>query len=252
MRGRSGRGQRDRRRAGPLRRVVRLLVLALLGALLAGLAWEAVSFPDVSLLRDEAPPPSALMRYREQQASVAGRPYRRRWTYVPLSRISPHLSRAVIAAEDSRFFQHHGFDARAIDRALSDNLAEGRIVRGGSTISQQLAKNLYLSPRRSLTRKFHEALYTYALERKLDKQRILELYLNLVEWGDGVFGAEQAAQAHFGRPASALTRRQAAALAVCLPSPLKRDPNRPTPGMQRQLRRVLKEMARMERRESFP
>jgi monofunctional biosynthetic peptidoglycan transglycosylase len=204
------RSRRPKRKAGSaIRRRLRLAAAGLLALALATLAWEVATFPDVERLRSTHPEETAFMRYRRQQAGRAGRPWELRWTWVPLERISPHLQRAVVAAEDARFYQHRGFDARAIDRAMSDNLRQGRIVRGGSTITQQLAKNLYLSPRRSWLRK----------------------------------------GPHFGLPASRLTAEQAAALAVALPNPLERDPAQPSPAMRRVMARVLSEMHRMESRE---
>ena len=152
---------------------------------------------------------------------------RRQW--VPYERISGNLKRAVVAAEDARFLDHEGFDWEMIQKAIARNEESGRIVAGASTISQQLAKNLFLSAERSWLRKGEEALITWMLEDVLSKRRILELYLNLAEWGDGVFGAEAAARYHFGVSASALTAEQAAWLAVILPSPKRYQRGRSTP-----------------------
>jgi len=153
--------------------------------------------------------------------------FRRQW--VPYERISVNLKRAVIAAEDARFLDHEGFDWEMIQKALAKNEKRGHVVAGASTISQQLAKNLFLSGERSWLRKGQEAIITWMLEDVLSKQRILELYLNLAEWGEGVFGAEAAARYHFGVPASALTAEQAAWLAVILPSPRRYQRGRLTP-----------------------
>jgi monofunctional biosynthetic peptidoglycan transglycosylase len=154
----------------------------------------------------------AEMRSKDPKASL-----RHRW--VPYQRISPHLKRAVVAAEDAKFVGHEGFDWEAIQKALDRNERRGRIVAGASTISQQLAKNLFLSGERSWVRKAQEAAITWMLEKTMSKQRILELYLNVAEWGDGVFGAESAARHHFGVGAESLSAAQAAWLAAILPSP---------------------------------
>src|SRR4051812_27826574 len=152
-----------------------------------------------------------------------------RYEWVPYERISANLKRAVIAAEDARFLDHEGFDWEAIQKAMAKNEKSGRVVSGASTISQQLAKNLFLSGERSYLRKAQEAIITWMLEHVMSKRRILELYLNIAEWGDGVFGAEAAARYHFGRPASALGVEQSAFLAVILPSPRRYDRVRLTP-----------------------
>jgi monofunctional biosynthetic peptidoglycan transglycosylase len=152
---------------------------------------------------------------------------RRQW--VPYERISVHLKRAVVAAEDAKFLDHEGFDWEAIQKAISRNEKRGRVVAGASTISQQLAKNLFLSGDRSYLRKGQEAVITWMLERTMSKRRILELYLNVAEWGEGIFGAEAAARHHFGVPASSLTPAQAAWLASILPSPRRYERGRVTP-----------------------
>ena len=149
--------------------------------------------------------------------------------WVPYERISAHLKRAVVAAEDARFLDHEGFDWEAIVQARAKNEQRGRIVAGASTISQQLAKNLFLSGTRSWLRKAEEAVITWMIERTMSKRRILELYLNYAEWGEGVFGAEAAARHHFGVPASALTAEQSAWLAAILPSPRRYERGRTTP-----------------------
>ena len=152
-----------------------------------------------------------------------------RHTWVPYERISEHLKRAVIAAEDARFLDHEGFDWEAIQQAMQKNERRGKVVAGASTISQQLAKNLFLSGERSWLRKAEEAAITWMMERTLPKRRILEIYLNGAEWGEGVFGAEAAARHHFGVPAAALGPEQAAWLAAILPSPRRYDRGRETP-----------------------
>jgi monofunctional biosynthetic peptidoglycan transglycosylase len=154
---------------------------------------------------------------------------RLRHTWVPYSRISEHLKRAVVAAEDAKFLDHEGFDWEAIQEAMRKNEKRGKVTAGASTISQQLAKNLFLSGSRSWPRKAQEAVITWMMERTLSKRRILEIYLNVAEWGEGVFGAEAAARQHFGVPAAALSVEQAAWLAAILPSPRRYDGGRETP-----------------------
>ena len=171
------------------------------------------------------PSATAFMEsYAEQPES---KPVRQRW--VPYARISEHLKRAVVAAEDAKFLDHEGFDWEAIQKAMQKNERRGKVVAGASTISQQLAKNLFLSGSRSWLRKGQEAAITWMMERTLSKRRILEIYLNVAEWGEGVFGAEAAARYHFGVPAAALTPEQATWLAAILPAPRRYDRGRQTP-----------------------
>jgi monofunctional biosynthetic peptidoglycan transglycosylase len=175
-------------------------------------------------------PASTAFMERRLQALQATQPkavLRRQW--VPYERISVHLKRAVVAAEDAKFLDHEGFDWEAIQKAMARNEKRGRVVAGASTISQQLAKNLFLSGDRSYLRKVQEAVITWMLERTLSKRRILELYLNVAEWGEGIFGAEAAARHHFGVAASALDPAQAAWLASVLPSPRRYQGGRVTP-----------------------
>ncbi|TAJ10662.1 MAG: monofunctional biosynthetic peptidoglycan transglycosylase [Nitrospirae bacterium] len=208
------------------RRLTRLLLRLLLLAALAlgGIAgWWWLTFPDIAALAKGNPTTTALLEARAA-AQREDRPVTPRWTWVPLSRISPHLQKAVIVSEDASFFQHEGFDWGGIQEATVRNIKSGKLARGGSTITQQLAKNLYLSSEKNLLRKVHEALIARSLERHLSKKRILEIYLNVAEWGQGVYGAEAAAQHHFGKPAAQLTEEEAALLAAILPSPLRHDP----------------------------
>jgi monofunctional glycosyltransferase len=159
--------------------------------------------------------------------------------WVPYERISPHLKRAVVAAEDARFLDHEGFDWEAIVQARAKNESRGKIVAGASTISQQLAKNLFLSGTRSWLRKAQEAAITWMIENTMSKRRILELYLNYAEWGEGVFGAEAAARHHFGVPAAALTPEQSAWLAAILPSPRRYERGRTTPYVEGRVGTIL-------------
>jgi monofunctional biosynthetic peptidoglycan transglycosylase len=194
-------------------------------AVLAAVAVQLWFFAHIAYWNSYNPEASAFMeRYLESKPGA-----RLRHEWVPYGRISPNLKRAVIAAEDARFLDHEGFDWEAIQKAMAKNEKRGKVVAGASTISQQLAKNLFLSGSRSWARKGQEAAITWMMERTMSKRRILELYLNLAEWGEGVFGAEAAARHHFGVPAAALNEEQAAYLAAILPSPRRYDRGRETP-----------------------
>jgi monofunctional glycosyltransferase len=207
-----------RRRAGIVRRIAaRVLLFALC-------AYLAVAASLVSL-RWIQPLTTAVQTQRRIEALLARKPYHKKYEFLPLSRIAPDLQHAVIASEDSRFYQHHGFDWVEIQKAIDDE-DEDRPMRGASTITQQLVKNLYLTTQRSFLRKAVEASLVPVVEFALGKQRILELYLNVVEWGPGVFGAEAAAQFHYGVHASGLSREQSARLAAILPNPIRRKPAR--------------------------
>lgn len=227
------------------RTVARVLIWStvLIGLPLSILALGWLStLPDTDLLARTNPTSTALMDHRLARAAEQGRPGKRQWIWTPLSRIAPELQRAVIAAEDASFFVHEGFDWEGIRDAALYNLEAGELKRGGSTITQQLAKNLYLSSERSLFRKAREALITRSLEHQLTKTRILELYLNVAEWGRGVYGAEAAARHHFGKSASDLTEDEAAWLAAILPSPQRYDPLRKTTFLTRRHQRILRWM----------
>ena len=192
------------------------IVLALV---VAGSLVFWLTLPDVSWLKKENPAETAMMGMRSAQARQKGQRARRYWKRVPLSRISPYLIQAVLIAEDDKFFAHEGFDWESMRKALDANIKKKRVLRGGSTITQQLAKNLFLDPGQNITRKLREAAIAVKLERALSKKRILELYLNLIEWGTGIYGAEAAAQTYFQCPASGLTLSQAIRLASVLPNP---------------------------------
>lgn len=229
----------------------KVLFLVLVGAILIWIGYEYLTFPDVSKLRTENPQTTSLIEYRISEAVADGREPRKYQIWMPIEQISPNLQRAVLAGEDSHFFQHDGFDWDAIQKtwdearkqAEEEAKKEGdydpndwippmpQFKRGASTITQQLAKNLYLSEERSFLRKGREAIITYFLERELSKKRILEIYLNVIEWGDGVYGAEAAARIYFKKSASNLTPQEAAYLAAMIPSPLnvfnpKKNPKR--------------------------
>lgn len=171
------------------------------------------------------PPTTAVHVQRRLQAWIHHTPYRERYKFIPLSQISPDLQHAVIAAEDARFYQHHGFDWHEIQIAAEDDMEGGR-SRGASTITQQLVKNLFFGTGRSILRKGAEFTLVPVAELVLGKQRILEIYLNVVEWGPGIYGAESACRAYNGTAARHIGREQAARLAAILPAPLKRRPVR--------------------------
>lgn len=203
-----------------LRAALRWAAYAVLGLILLSAAW-------VALYRVVDPPGTLLMLIRQAQGTHAIR-----HAPVPLARISPHLVRAVIGAEDSRFCFHHGVDLEAVEAALEDN-REGGTFRGASTITMQVAKNAFLWPDRSWARKGAELWFTLLVEAFWPKARVMEVYLNIAEWGPGVFGAEAAARHWFGKSAAALTPGEAARLAAILPSPLKWDAARPGPYVAR-------------------
>jgi monofunctional glycosyltransferase len=230
-------------RGAPL--VTRLALL-----LLAGLAVYAVfvviGLPSRAEVRDLArktPDKTALMRQREREAKARGRSTRRSQTLVPISRISRWLIQAVIASEDQKFFGHQGVDWAALQESVEKDLEKRKLARGGSTITQQLAKNLYFGTERSPTRKLRELVVTRWLEDDLTKRRILELYLNVIEWGDGLYGAEAAARLYFGKAASDVDAHEAAALAGMIPNPRRINPLVDPPRLARAQRRVLWLMA---------
>ena len=206
----------------------------LLLAFVAYVAWQAVTWPDVAALGDEPPESTAFIeRYRRRAARADLPAPKQKW--VPMARISRHLGHAVIAAEDMEFFSHDGFSRHELEVALRDAWEEKRLPRGASTLTQQLAKNLWLSPSYNPLRKVKEALLTWQLERQLSKRRILEVYLNVVEFGPGIYGAEAASRHYFGKSARSLTRRQAAQLAAGLSRPSQWHPGVSTRGYQRRI-----------------
>ena len=187
-----------------------------------GLLLLWCSVPSTDALATENPTTTAFIDLRREQG---GKAFKLEWQWRPIGKISRYLRAAIIYAEDYNFYRHDGVDWAAIESAVESNLEKGGLSIGGSTITQQLAKNLYLSPSRSFVRKLRELLIAYSLEDSLSKQRILEIYLNVVEWGDGVFGAEAAARHWFGKSAQALSPAEAVRLAIALPNPFKRSPN---------------------------
>jgi monofunctional biosynthetic peptidoglycan transglycosylase len=180
----------------------------------------------VLALRRINPPTTMVQIQRRIEARREHRPYQKRYEFIPLKRIAPNLQHAAVAAEDGRFRQHHGFDWVEMQKVLEDDMQHHRFGRGGSTITQQLVKNLFLTTERSVLRKATEFALVPMVEALLTKDRILELYLNVIEWGPGVYGAEAAAEYYYHLHASELNREQSARLAAILPAPLKRKPAR--------------------------
>ena len=196
--------------------------------------------------RDHPPQETAFMAERMHELHRKNPRASLRYQFVPYPRIAHSLKRAMIAAEDSKFVDHEGFDWDGIELAIEKNQKRGRVVAGGSTITQQLAKNLFLSGSRSWLRKGEEAVITLLLEAILDKRRIFELYLNVIEWGNGVFGAEAAAQRYFGVSAARLSAEQAARLAAMAPNPRFYEHNQGAPGLNRKIRIILGRMSSAE------
>jgi len=212
-------GRRKIKKRGLVGRILRWTLVAaaaFYGLCLAGLLYLKLLPPLTTTVQIE----------RRVQAMTGGRSYQKRYRFVPLGRISRDLQHAVIVAEDGRFYQHHGFDWKELQKVAEKDMEEGTLGRGASTISQQLVKNLFLTNSRSLVRKGIEFTLTPPAELILGKDRILELYLNVIEWGPGIYGAESAAEAWYRVPASQVTREQAARLAAVIPSPLRRKPAR--------------------------
>ncbi|HEY4243157.1 MAG TPA: monofunctional biosynthetic peptidoglycan transglycosylase [Kofleriaceae bacterium] len=223
-----------------VRRVLRIVAEALVIALGAGLLTLWCSVPSTASLARENPTTTAFIELRRAQAEAKHEPFKLQWEWRSLDRISRYLREAVIDAEDYTFYQHDGVDWHAVEEAAEHDLDAGKTAAGGSTITQQLAKNLYLSPKKSLIRKAREMLIAFALEDHLSKSRILELYLNVVEWGDGVFGAEAASRRWFGHSASQLTPAEAARLAIALPNPITRAPNVHTAELTKKAVRIIR------------
>jgi len=205
-----------------------------------------ITLPDVRPLAKTPPASTAFMRLREAQAAAQGGTVRRRQRWVSYDQISPHLKRAVIVAEDAAFFSHEGLDFDEIRASMEKNWEEGEFTRGASTITQQLAKNLYLSPSRNPYRKVQELFIARRLEAVLSKRRIFELYLNLIEWGDGIWGAEAASRAYFGVSAADLDPSQAALLAGAIINPRVYSPARPNTRLLRRQEIIRRRMGTSE------
>ena len=211
----------------------------------AVVAYVYLTLPDVRVLVKTNPISTAFMELRAVEAAREGRTTRRVQQWVPYSRISPSLKRAVLVAEDAAFWDHEGVDVEQIRESIQAGWEQGRAVRGASTITQQLAKNLYLSPSRDLLRKLRELIIARRLEAALPKARIFEIYLNVIEWGDGIWGAEAAARRYFGIPASAMNAQQAALLAGAIINPRVLNPAQPTARLLRRQQIVLGRMGQV-------
>jgi monofunctional biosynthetic peptidoglycan transglycosylase len=209
-------------------------------------AYAYLTLPDVRLLRTKNPDTTAFMEIRAREARDRGQQPRRVQRWVPYSRFSPNLVRAVLLTEDAKFWSHDGLDYEQIKESMEVNLERGEFARGASTITQQLAKNLYLSPSKNPIRKVRELLIARRLEAELPKQRILEIYLNVIEWGDGVYGAEAAARTYFGKPASQLAASEGALLAAAIANPRVMNPGNPTARLRRRQQMVLRRMGAIE------
>jgi monofunctional biosynthetic peptidoglycan transglycosylase len=227
------------RRRRPLVRLVLLSLAVLLPALAL---WAWIGLPSRSTVRALAktnPGKTRLMLQREEEARSKGRKPRTSQSWVPLSAVSRHLIHAVLSAEDQKFFGHEGVDWKAIQESLEKDVKKRRFARGGSTITQQLAKNLYFGTARTPMRKLRELVVTQWLEDDLSKARILALYLNVIEWGDGIYGCQAAARHWYGKPASALSAQEAAGLAAMIPNPRRLNPRVSAARHERATRRVL-------------
>ena len=240
----AGRGPR-RGPGGRKRWILRGLTVAAAVAF-AVVAYEYLTLPDVRVLATTNPTSTAFMKLRESEAATAGRKLRHLHQWVRYHRISKNLQRAVIVAEDGRFFEHEGLDLEEIRKSIEINMERGAAIRGASTITQQLAKNLYLSPSKNPVRKLRELIITRRMEAALSKARIFEIYLNVIEWGDGIWGAEAASRTYFGVSASSLSREQAALLAGAIINPRVLNPARPNRRLLARQRIILGRMGGVE------
>jgi monofunctional biosynthetic peptidoglycan transglycosylase len=224
--------------------VFRRLFLILIIAIVLFVGYEWITFPNVAALATNPPTTTAFMEQRRAELRAAGKSDAIDYRWVPYARISPYLRRAVLVAEDDTFYEHGGVDVDALQEAIRKDWARKKMTHGGSTITQQLAKNLYLSPSRNPLRKVKEYFIARSLESHLSKKRILELYLNVVEMGERVYGAEAASEAYFHVSASGLSASQAALLAGCLPNPRIMSPASPNKRLRFRQRMVLSRMKR--------
>jgi monofunctional biosynthetic peptidoglycan transglycosylase len=221
---------------------VRRAALAVPAVMFAVLAYAYLSLPDVRELKTTNPSTTAFMQLRAREARAKGQPVRRTQRWVGYNHISPDLKRAVLVAEDAAFWAHEGVDLEQLQESLEADWARGRFVRGGSTITQQLAKNLYLSPSKNPLRKLRELIIARRLESELRKSRILELYLNEIEWGDGIYGVEAASRTYFHKSAAELDPSEAALLAAAIINPRVLNPARPTNRLIRRQQLILRRM----------
>jgi len=228
-----------------LRRTARWIAHGLIGAMAVGfacLAYAYVTLPDVRPLKTSNPAMTAFMELRAREARARGLTPRRVQRWVSYRYISPELKRAVLVAEDDAFWKHEGVDFEQLQESLETDWSRGRLVRGGSTITQQLAKNLYLSPSKDPVRKLREIILARRLEAELTKARIFELYLNVIEWGDDIYGVEAAARAYFHESASTLGANESALLAAAIVNPRLLNPGHPTRRLIRRQQLILRRM----------
>ena len=225
MRSREAGGYYHNVALGAVKRIFGTVVALVIGV---AAAFYVLALAELIALRWVNPPTTTVQVQRRIESWLHHGPYRKRYRFVPLSQISPDLQHAVISAEDGRFYEHHGIDWKEVQQVIDEDVEEGRLGRGGSTITQQLIKNLFLTTHRSIVRKGVEFTLAPIAERILSKRRILELYLNVIEWGPGIYGAESAARAWYGIPAARVDREQAGRLAALIPAPLRRKPARMT------------------------
>ena len=217
-----------------------------LAVLFACGAYVYLSTPDVRSLRTENPQTTAFMELRAREARGKGQQPKKDQRWLPYRRMSQNLVRAVLVTEDAKFWKHDGLDYEQIKESMEVNLERGEFARGASTITQQLAKNLYLSPSKNPVRKLRELLISRRLEAELSKQRILEIYLNVIEWGDGVYGAEAASRRYFGKSASQLSQPEGALLAAAIANPRVMNPGQPTARLRRRQAMVLRRIGYVE------
>jgi monofunctional glycosyltransferase len=225
-------------------RLIKRVLLAVLALLVIGIVWEWVTWPDISRLADEPPKTTAFMDERRRELRREGKDDTIDYRWVPYGRISPNLRRAVLVAEDNDFYEHGGVDVKAMQEAIKRDWQKKKFTHGGSTITQQLAKNLYLSASRNPLRKIKEYFLARSLENHLSKKRILELYLNVVEMGEREFGAEAAARHYFDKSAANLSPDEAALLAGCLPNPRIMNPGQPNKRLRWRQSMILSRMRR--------
>ena len=232
--------------ARPWRSIAKRILKTLVALAAVGFAYVAylyLSLPDVRRLTGTNPTTTAFMELRIREAADAGRSkFQIRYRWVPYSQVSANLRRAVIVTEDAAFYDHDGIDLTELKASFEKNWEEGQLLRGGSTITQQLAKNLYLSPTRNPMRKVEELMIARRLEAALTKRRIFEIYLNMIEWGDGIFGCEAAARAYFGSPCASLSVEQAALLAGAIINPRVHSPAKPTGRLLRRQQIIIRRM----------
>jgi monofunctional biosynthetic peptidoglycan transglycosylase len=224
---------------------MRIVARTLAAALAAGFAcvvYLYLTVPDVRPLKTGNPSTTAFMKLREEEAARRGEPFRRDQRWVRYARVSQNLKRAVLVTEDSRFWQHEGIDFEQMRDAMETDWERGEFARGASTLTQQLAKNLYLSPSKNPIRKLKELLIARRLEAELSKQRIFELYLNVIEWGDGIWGAEAAARKYFRKSAADLNAQESALLAAAIANPHVLDPAHPSARLRRRQQMILRRM----------